>query len=90
MTTLELLQLQNEHKDNFFVKGEENKVMSNEYVIYEDDDFEPGDGIKIYIKDGYLVFEAAAECGYTVFKWDRDIESFKQNIAKYEQGLKGE
>ena len=24
MTTLELLQLQNEHKDNFFGKGEEN------------------------------------------------------------------
>lgn len=23
MTTLELLQLQNEHKDNFFVKGED-------------------------------------------------------------------
>ena len=29
MSTLELLQLQNEHKDNFFGKGEENKVVSN-------------------------------------------------------------
>ena len=90
MSTLELLQLQNEHKDNFFGKGEDNKVMSNEYVIHEDDDFEPGDGIKIYIKDGYIVFEAAAECGYSVFEWECDIESLKQHIAKYEQGLKGE
>ena len=44
MSTLELLQLQNEHKDNFFEKGEEKQVMSNEYTIHEDDDFEPGDG----------------------------------------------
>lgn len=43
MTTLELLQLQNEHKDNFFEKGEENMTgyeivqdinhMSDIYII---------------------------------------------------------
>ena len=30
MTTLELLQLHNEHKDNFFVKGEDFIYESNE------------------------------------------------------------
>ena len=30
MTTLELLQLQNEHKDDFFVKGEDFIYESNE------------------------------------------------------------
>lgn len=88
MTTLELLQLENEHKeDNFYEKGEDKQVMSNEYTIHEDDDFESGDGIKIYIKDGYIIFEAAAECGYSGFEWEFDIESLKNHIAKYEQRL---
>ena len=30
MSTLELLQLQNEHNDNFFVKGEDFAYESNE------------------------------------------------------------
>lgn len=30
MTTLELLQLQNEHKDNFFTKGEDATQERNE------------------------------------------------------------
>ena len=37
MTTLELLQLQNEHKDNFFVKGEDvTEEQEGEYVMFED------------------------------------------------------
>ena len=87
MSTLELLQLQNEHKDTFFEKGEENKVVSNKYVIHEDYDFEDGDGLKVHIEDGNIVFEATAEGGFCGFEWKCDIESFKKHIAKYEQGL---
>ena len=36
MTTLELLQLQNEHKDNFFGKGE--------YFVYESDETQEKEG----------------------------------------------
>lgn len=86
MSILDLFQLQNEHKDNFFGKGEENQVISNEYLIHEDYYFEDGDGLKVYIKDGYIVFEAKAEEGYGEFEFKCDIESFKQHIAKYEQG----
>lgn len=35
MSTLELLQLQNEHKDNFFGKGEENCSMSESIMFAE-------------------------------------------------------
>ena len=35
MSTLELLQLQNEHKDNFFEKGEENLSMNNTTMFAE-------------------------------------------------------
>ena len=87
MSTLELLQLQNEHKDNFFGKGEDNKVMSNEYTIHEDYYFKDGDGLKVYIEEGFIVFEAKAEEGYGKFEWKCDIESFKKHITRYEQGF---
>ena len=35
MSTLELLQLQNEHKDNFFAKGEENLSINNKTMFAE-------------------------------------------------------
>lgn len=34
MSTLELLQLQNEHKDNFFGKGEEDFSMNNTTMMF--------------------------------------------------------
>ena len=36
MSTLELLQLQNEHKDNFFVKGEDSTYESESNKIVTD------------------------------------------------------
>lgn len=44
MTTLELLQLQNEHKDNFFGKGEDNmtgyEILSQEIRKYQREHYE--------------------------------------------------
>lgn len=86
MSTLELLQLQNEHKDNFFGKGEE---MKNHYFIFDNMD-KQGNGVSVWIDDGTLFVEIIDECGYACGEWECGIEILKYHIAKYEQGLKGE
>ena len=86
MSTLELLQLQNEHNDNFFGKGEE---MKQNYIIFDNMD-KYGNGVSVCIAAGKLFVEIGDECGYAGGSWECDIESLKEHIAKYEQGLKGE
>ena len=86
MTTLELLQLQNEHKDNFFGKGEE---MKQRYIIFDNMD-KQGNGVSVYIDDGKLFVEISDECGWAGGEWECDIDFLKEHIAKYEQVLKGE
>ena len=81
MSTLELLQLQNEHKDNFFGK--------ERYIIFDNMD-KQGNGISVCIDDGKLFVVISDECGWAGGEWECDIESLKEHIAKYEQGLKGE
>ena len=86
MSTLELLQLQNEHKDNFFGKGEE---MKQSYIIFDNMD-NRGNGVSVCIDDGRLFVEIGDECGYAGGEWECDIDVLKYHIAKYEEGLKGE
>ena len=86
MSTLELLQLQNEHNDNFFGKGEE---MKQSYIIFDNMN-KYGDGVSVSIYDGKLFVEIGDECGYAGGEWECDIEILKEHIAKYEKGLKGE
>ena len=85
MSTLELLQLQNEHKDNFFGKGEE---MKQRYIIFDNMD-NHGNGVSVYIDDGKLFVEVGDEGGWSGGEWECDIDVLKDHIAKYEQGLKG-
>ena len=93
MSTLELLQLQNEHNDNFFGKGEEilekGEEIKQYYIIFDNMD-KYGNGVSVCIDKGTLFVEFGDECGYAGGEWECDIESLKQHIAKYEQGLKGE
>lgn len=86
MSTLELLQLQNEHKDNFFEKGEE---MKQNYIIFDNMD-KHGNGVSVRIDNGTLFVEISDECGYAGGGWECDIDFLKEHIAKYEQLLKGE
>lgn len=86
MSTLELLQLQNEHKDNFFEKGEE---MKQNYIIFDNMD-KHGNGVSVYIDDGILYVEISDECGYAGGEWECGIDVLKEYIAEYEKGLKGE
>ena len=86
MSTLELLQLQNEHKDNFFEKGEE---MKQRYIIFDNMD-KHGNGVSVCIDDGKLFVEISDECGYAGGEWECGIDILKEHIAKYEQGLKVE
>ena len=65
MSTLELLQLQNEHKDNFFGKGEE---MKQRYIIFDNID-KHGNGISVFIDDGKLFFEIGDEGGRAGCEW---------------------
>ena len=84
MSTLELLQLQNEHKDNFFEKGEE---MKKHYIIFDNMD-KQGNGVSVCIDDGILYVEISDECGYAGGEWECGIDVLKEHIEKYEQGLK--
>ena len=86
MSTLELLQLQNEHKDNFFEKGEE---MKQRYIIFDNMD-KYGNGVSAYIDDGKLFVEIGDECGYAGGEWECGIDILKDHIVKYEKVLKGE
>ena len=86
MSTLELLQSQNEHKDNFFGKGEE---MKQTYIIFDNMD-DHGNGVSVGIYDGTLFVEISDECGYAGGQWECDIDILKDHIVKYEKGLKGE
>ena len=86
MSTLELLQLQNEHNENCFEKGEE---MKQRYIIFDNMD-KHGNGVSVCIDDGKLFVEIGDEGGWAGGEWECDIDFLKEHIEKYEQGLKGE
>ena len=59
--------------------------MNEEYVIHEDKDYKEGDGTKVYISNGVIVFDAVSEGGYCGYDWTCDVEYLKQHLETYEK-----
>lgn len=66
-------------------QGKGDGSMSGEYIISEDREYEKGNGIKVYIKDGKFICDVQDESGYAGGEWFCDIELLKYHIATYEK-----
>ena len=83
MSTLELLQLQNEHNDNFFGQGDVN--MNKMTTLYNTLD-KDGDGFDIYIEENeghkIIFIDCSDECGYSGGSFRVPAEEFLEKLQE--------